>query len=51
MKPLVTEINAKLRNIIVLDSDKMAVYKKVRFWDFLVIFISCAFVFASRIKS
>ncbi|XP_028730709.1 vacuolar protein sorting-associated protein 13A isoform X2 [Peromyscus leucopus] len=28
MKPLVTEINAKLRNIIVLDSDKMAVYKK-----------------------
>lgn len=34
MKPLVTEINAKLRNIIVLDSDKMAVYKKVRFWDF-----------------
>lgn len=34
MKPLVTEINAKLRNIIVLDSDKMAVYKKVRFWVF-----------------
>lgn len=31
MKPLVTEINAKLRNIIVLDSDKMAVYKKVSF--------------------
>jgi vacuolar protein sorting-associated protein 13A/C len=31
MKPLVTEINAKLRNIIVLDSDKMAIYKKVRF--------------------
>ncbi|KAL1788927.1 vacuolar protein sorting-associated protein 13A [Sigmodon hispidus] len=28
MKPLVTEINAKLRNIIVLDSDKMALYKK-----------------------
>uniref|UniRef100_A0A8C6HGY3 Vacuolar protein sorting 13A n=1 Tax=Mus spicilegus TaxID=10103 RepID=A0A8C6HGY3_MUSSI len=28
MKPLVTEINAKLRNIIVLDSDKMAIYKK-----------------------
>ncbi|KAL6083989.1 hypothetical protein STEG23_002508, partial [Scotinomys teguina] len=28
MKPLVTEINAKLRNIVVLDSDKMAVYKK-----------------------
>lgn len=28
MKPLVTEINVKLRNIIVLDSDKMAVYKK-----------------------
>uniref|UniRef100_A0A8C8ZX45 Vacuolar protein sorting 13 homolog A n=1 Tax=Prolemur simus TaxID=1328070 RepID=A0A8C8ZX45_PROSS len=28
MKPSVTEINAKLRNIIVLDSDKTAVYKK-----------------------
>ncbi|ERE78409.1 vacuolar protein sorting-associated protein 13A [Cricetulus griseus] len=28
MKPLVTETNAKLRNIIVLDSDKMAIYKK-----------------------
>uniref|UniRef100_A0A8C5VNQ9 Vacuolar protein sorting 13 homolog A n=1 Tax=Microcebus murinus TaxID=30608 RepID=A0A8C5VNQ9_MICMU len=28
MKPAVTEINAKLRNIIVLDSDKTAVYKK-----------------------
>ncbi|XP_060243155.1 intermembrane lipid transfer protein VPS13A isoform X1 [Meriones unguiculatus] len=28
MKPLVTETNAKLRNIVVLDSDKMAVYKK-----------------------
>ncbi|XP_064147275.1 intermembrane lipid transfer protein VPS13A isoform X1 [Loxodonta africana] len=28
MRPKVTEINAKLRNIIVLDSDVMAVYKK-----------------------
>ncbi|KAM6183629.1 intermembrane lipid transfer protein VPS13A isoform 1-T1 [Erethizon dorsatum] len=28
MRPSVTEINAKLRNIIVLDSDTMAVYKK-----------------------
>ncbi|XP_031245704.1 vacuolar protein sorting-associated protein 13A isoform X2 [Mastomys coucha] len=28
VKPLATEINAKLRNIIVLDSDKMAIYKK-----------------------
>jgi hypothetical protein len=30
MRPLVTEINAKLRNIVVLDSDIMALYKKVR---------------------
>lgn len=29
MRPAATEINAKLRNIIVLDSDKTAVYKKV----------------------
>uniref|UniRef100_A0A452VEA7 Vacuolar protein sorting 13 homolog A n=1 Tax=Ursus maritimus TaxID=29073 RepID=A0A452VEA7_URSMA len=28
MRPAATEINAKLRNIIVLDSDKTAVYKK-----------------------
>nr|XP_045011553.1 vacuolar protein sorting-associated protein 13A isoform X2 [Jaculus jaculus] len=28
MKPFVTEVNTKLRNIIVLDSDKMATYKK-----------------------
>ncbi|KAM6169962.1 intermembrane lipid transfer protein VPS13A [Rhynchocyon petersi] len=28
MRPAVTEINAKLRNIVVLDSDVMAVYKK-----------------------
>ncbi|XP_073908196.1 intermembrane lipid transfer protein VPS13A isoform X3 [Castor canadensis] len=28
MRPLVTEINAKLRNIVVLDSDIMALYKK-----------------------
>ncbi|GAB1302254.1 Vacuolar protein sorting-associated protein 13A [Apodemus speciosus] len=28
MKPLATEITAKLRNIIVLDSDQMAIYKK-----------------------
>lgn len=30
MRPSETEINAKLRNIIVLDSDITAVYKKVR---------------------
>lgn len=29
VRPLVTEINAKLRNIIVLDTDMTAVYKKV----------------------
>ena len=29
MRPSVTETNAKLRNIIVLDSDITAVYKKV----------------------
>lgn len=29
MRPSVTEINAKLRNIVVLDSDITAVYKKV----------------------
>ena len=29
MRPLVTETNANLRNIIVLDSDITAVYKKV----------------------
>lgn len=29
MRPSVTEINAKLRNIIVLDSDVTAIYKKV----------------------
>lgn len=29
MRPSGTEINAKLRNIIVLDSDITAVYKKV----------------------
>lgn len=29
MRPSVTEVNAKLRNIIVLDSDITAVYKKV----------------------
>ena len=29
MRTSATEINAKLRNIIVLDSDKTALYKKV----------------------
>ncbi|XP_040844715.1 vacuolar protein sorting-associated protein 13A isoform X2 [Ochotona curzoniae] len=28
MRPLITEINAKLRNIVVLDSDATAIYKK-----------------------
>ncbi|KAF3815923.1 hypothetical protein GH733_016028, partial [Mirounga leonina] len=44
MRPAATEINAKLRNIIVLDSDKTAVYKKA-------VYITGKEVFSFRVIS